>query len=237
MPEAVEEKQGQQPPAARAAAPRVPRHVFARLGRLWLVLGVLCWAAALAFLLSRWDLLGKRSVAWGRLELSPLGIGIGAVAAVAGIWAFLKYFGGRLDWYKAGQASVVRATGFTCVAALTFYGSYAFYQIPSTASAWWEILWKLEVFGKVLALRPILFPSAGVFLGVMMAAYLLLNQPKWAEFQIETEGEIKKVSWPPRKEYVGSAVVVVVVVAVISFFLWGVDTVLSEVMRWWGMGF
>jgi preprotein translocase subunit SecE len=235
MPETVEEKQGQSPPAS--SPPPVPRRFFPKMGRLGAVVGVLCWALSLAFLLSRWDLLGRRAIAWGRLELSPAGIGIGAAVAVAGIVAFLKYFGGRLDWYKSGQASAVRATGFGFVGALALYGCYAFYQIPSTASAWWEILWKVEVFGKVVALRPIFFPSAGLFLGVMMAVYLLFNQPRWAEFQIETEGELKKVSWPPRKEYVGSAVVVVVVVVVISFFLWGVDSVLSEVMRWWGLGF
>lgn len=236
MPETVEEKQGQQPPAAPAAPP-VPRRFFAKLGRLWAVAGALCWGAALAFLLSRWALLGKRTVVWGALELSPAGLAIGAAASVAGIVAFLRFFGDRLDWRKPGQASAVRATGFAFVGALAFYGCYAFYQMPSTASAWWEVLWKAEVFGKVFALRPILFPSAGLFLGVMMTVYLLFNQPRWAEFQIETEGELKKVSWPPRKEYVGSAVVVVVVVVVISVFLYGVDTVLSEVMRWWGMGF
>ncbi len=233
MPEVVEEKQGP-PPAVSAGA---PRRLFAKLARLGVVLGALCWAATLAFALSRWEALGARSVTWGRLELSPLGLGLGALVGGLGLAGFLKKFGGLLEWHKPGQATVARAVAFTCLGALTMYGGYAFYQLPSTASVWWMDLWKAEVFGKVFSLKPILFPSAGVFLTVMTAIFLLLNRAKWADFLIETEGELKKVSWPARKDYVGSAVVVVVVVAVISLFLFFVDKGLSEVMRWAGMGF
>ncbi len=236
MPGVAEEKQGQQTPAP-AAAPPVPRRVSANVARLGMGLGIVCWAFTLAFLLSRWDSLGGRSVAWGRLEFSPAGIGIGAAAGILGLAVCLKKLGGMLDWYKRGQATAVRAAALGCLAALAFYGTFAFYQIPPTTSVWWMDLWKMEVFGKVFPLKPVLFPSAGVFLGVMSAAYVLVNRPRWAEFLIETEGELKKVSWPPRKEYVGSAVVVVVVVAVISLFLHAADWGLSRLMQWWGIGF
>ena len=49
--------------------------------------------------------------------------------------------------------------------------------------------------------------------------------------------KIKKVSWPPRKEYVGSSFVVVVVVVVISLFLHFVDKGLSALMAGLGIGF
>jgi len=236
MPEVAEEKQGQQPPVPSPAA-GAPRRVFEKLARLWAVTGTVCWVFSLAFLLRRWNPLGGGPLRWGRLELGLVGVGIGAAVGIAGLVVFLRRFGGQLDWHKSRQATAVRAAAFVFVAALTFYGSFAFYQIPSTTSGWWEDLVKFELFGKVIALKPVLFPSAGVFLTVMMTAYVLLNRPKWAEFLIETEGELKKVSWPHRKEYVGSAVVVVVVVVVISLFLFFVDQGLSKLMKWWGMGF
>ena len=71
----------------------------------------------------------------------------------------------------------------------------------------------------------------------MSGVFLLLNQEKWAEFLIETEGEVKKVSWPARKEFVGSAMIVVLVVAVVSMFLHYVDAGLSWLMQRWGVGF
>jgi preprotein translocase subunit SecE len=63
------------------------------------------------------------------------------------------------------------------------------------------------------------------------------NRESWANFLVETEGEVKKVSWPARKEYLGSALVVVVVIAVVSLFLWASDAGLSRVMQKLKIGF
>ena len=88
-----------------------------------------------------------------------------------------------------------------------------------------------------VTIRPVLFPTIGIFLTVMFALHLLLNQEKWAEFLIETEGELKKVSWPARKEYLGSASVVVLVVAIISIFLYVVDHGMSRLFSVLRIGF
>ncbi len=235
MREVAEEKQGQQ---QAAGAPRPGRSIFLDLLRAGLALEAFCLAFSLTFLLSRWGALGDRTVRLGTLALSPVGIGAGVVVGAVALALFLKRFGDRLGWYKPHQATLVRSCAFGCLAALTFYGCWAFYyQVPSTTSAWWDDLWRLELFGKSFALKPILFPSASIFLLVMTVAYLLLNRQKWADFLIDTEGELKKVSWPRFKESAGSATVVVVVVVVISLFLFFVDKGLSELMKWWGVGF
>ena len=83
----------------------------------------------------------------------------------------------------------------------------------------------------------LLISFMAVFLTMMSVTYLVLNREKSADFLIETEGEIKKVSWPARKEYVGSAAIVVLVVAVVSMFLHYVDLGLSRLMQAWGVGF
>ena len=90
---------------------------------------------------------------------------------------------------------------------------------------------------KSVSLKPILFPAVAAFLTFMSVVYLVLNREKSADFLIETEGEIKKVSWTARKEYMGSAAIVVLVVAIVSMFLHYVDLGLSKLMQAWGVGF
>ncbi|MBI2932313.1 MAG: preprotein translocase subunit SecE [Planctomycetes bacterium] len=64
-----------------------------------------------------------------------------------------------------------------------------------------------------------------------------MNRPAWADFLIETQAEMRKVSWPARREWVGSSVVVIVVIAFISLFLYFADEGLSKVMQKLGIGF
>ncbi|MGH7369276.1 MAG: preprotein translocase subunit SecE [Candidatus Methylomirabilaceae bacterium] len=46
----------------------------------------------------------------------------------------------------------------------------------------------------------------------------------------EVRTETKKVTWPPRKEVIGSTVVVIVSVFIISFFLGAVDVALQKLV-------
>jgi len=50
-------------------------------------------------------------------------------------------------------------------------------------------------------------------------------------FLREARAELKKVTWPSRKQTIGSTVVVIVIVAIISVFLGVVDAALSGVIR------
>ncbi len=50
-------------------------------------------------------------------------------------------------------------------------------------------------------------------------------------FLREVRAELKKVTWPSRKQTIGSTVVVIVLVAIISLFLGVVDVALSGVIR------
>lgn len=47
------------------------------------------------------------------------------------------------------------------------------------------------------------------------------------QFLQEVRTELKKVHWPTRKEVVGSTVVVIVSVIIVSFFLGGIDVILQ----------
>ncbi|RLC33215.1 MAG: preprotein translocase subunit SecE [Deltaproteobacteria bacterium] len=51
------------------------------------------------------------------------------------------------------------------------------------------------------------------------------------QFLREVKVELKKVAWPSRKQTIGSTVVVIVLVIIISFFLGAVDIGLSGLIR------
>ena len=51
------------------------------------------------------------------------------------------------------------------------------------------------------------------------------------DFLREVKVELKKVTWPTRKQTVGSTVVMIILVIIISFFLGAVDIGLSSIIR------
>jgi len=54
---------------------------------------------------------------------------------------------------------------------------------------------------------------------------------KWLQFLREVKVELKKVVWPSRKQTIGSTVVVLILVMIISVFLGMVDMGLSSLIR------
>ena len=51
------------------------------------------------------------------------------------------------------------------------------------------------------------------------------------QFLIEAKAELKKVTWPGRKQAIGSTAVVIVVVVIISVFLSLVDLGLTKIIK------
>jgi len=237
MPETMDEKQTQPQPAP-TPSPASKAETFRLLARGWVVLMGISWAGTVGFLFSQFAWMGGASLKVGHVMLRPGALAVGAAVGIAIIVGVLKMFGDKLTYLKPGLGRSVRTTAYVGIGALTLYGAYALYMVPSLSSPWWQVVaGPLSVFGKEASLRPILFPACAAFFTAMSVVYLVLNQEKSSEFLVETEGEIKKVSWPARKEYVGSAMIVVVVVAIVSGFLHFVDLGLSELMRKLGVGF
>jgi preprotein translocase subunit SecE len=51
------------------------------------------------------------------------------------------------------------------------------------------------------------------------------------EFLANVKGELKKVTWPTRKDTYASTVVVILLVLFVAVFLWIVDSALSMTIR------
>ncbi len=64
---------------------------------------------------------------------------------------------------------------------------------------------------------------------VMVAVSEILSQVR--RFLSEAKGELKKVTWPTRKQAVASTAVVIVVVVIVSIFLSIVDFGLAKIIR------
>ena len=54
---------------------------------------------------------------------------------------------------------------------------------------------------------------------------------KAIQFLLEVRGEVKKVTWPSKKEAIGGTAVVVVVVLIMAVFLGLVDVLLSKIVE------
>ncbi len=59
-----------------------------------------------------------------------------------------------------------------------------------------------------------------------------MNQLKrFKQFLIEVWGELKKTTWPGKKEVYGTTFVVIVTVLICATFLWVVDLILNKGME------
>jgi len=54
---------------------------------------------------------------------------------------------------------------------------------------------------------------------------------KFRQFLIDVWAELKKTTWPGRKEVYGTTLVVIVTVLICAFFLWIVDLILNQGME------
>jgi len=50
-------------------------------------------------------------------------------------------------------------------------------------------------------------------------------------FLIETQAELQKVSWPARKELIGSSIVVIVFAVIIGAYIFGIDRLVTTIMK------
>jgi preprotein translocase subunit SecE len=74
---------------------------------------------------------------------------------------------------------------------------------------------------------------AGAILGWLI--YRVLEFPPFVEFLIATEAEMNKVSWTSRDDLKRATTVVLVTVALMAVFLFGVDWLWSNMLQWIGV--
>jgi preprotein translocase SecE subunit len=120
--------------------------------------------------------------------------------------------------FKRGQGNWSRGVAALALSAMGIWGAISTHEwcarwfVESSYAQWWV--------------------PAVILVGFLWFAYFLTNRPKTAEFLIETQTEMKKVTWPTSREVISATVVVIVVVLLLGAFLFLQDRyVISPVFR------
>ena len=120
------------------------------------------------------------------------------------------------DIYKRGQGKHTRLCSAFSIVLITGLGC-------------WRLYVKLE--GADLGLWFETMVPAGLFVGLTLLIFWLVNKPTIADFMIAAEGEMKKVSWSSRKEVAVSTFIVIWVVIITAFLLGTTDLMFNMLFR------
>ena len=134
-----------------------------------------------------------------------------------------------LEIYKKGQATKSRVSAYVLLGLLALFGAYACHGEFNTVGRGVglpvaDAVADLPLIGALTWMKLIAF---GVFLGGMLLVHLFLNKPASADLLIDTEQEMRKVSWPSWGEVKSASLVVVVVTFVFGLSLFAFDKALQ----------
>ena len=134
-----------------------------------------------------------------------------------------------LEIYKKGQGTKARVSAYVLLGLLVLFGAYACHAEFNTVGRGVglpvaDALGDLPVIGAFTWMKLI---SLGVFLAGMLLVHLWLNKPGSADLLIDTEQEMRKVSWPSWPEVKSASLVVVVVTFVFGMSLYAFDKALQ----------
>jgi preprotein translocase SecE subunit len=116
--------------------------------------------------------------------------------------------------YKRGQGYWTRMGTAMAAALIAFlFAEFVYGRLKVAVSVY---RWPLNTWG-MLAI------AAGVFAGLMLIAWRMMNKPSNVDFLVATDSEMKKVNWTTRKELIGSTKVVIFFVVLISALLFVLD--------------
>lgn len=123
--------------------------------------------------------------------------------------------------YKPGQGYWTRVMTAIGVGMLGLAGAnWAWNELAAVTTSF-EVLYLQATAAGLIAL-----------ITALLAYWLVGLNRRTNEFFIATEGEMRKVAWPPRKELTGSTWVVIGVSILIATILFISDIVFSSLFRW-----
>jgi preprotein translocase SecE subunit len=144
-----------------------------------------------------------------------------------------------LEIYKKGQGKTARITAYALLGVLILFGAYrlhATFNVPgegvlvgTSGKLWGDTPPLIDASVPVLGTITIMKVVSVIAFGLgMLALHLVLNGPKMATILIDTEQEMRKVSWPSKTEVRSATIVVVIVTFVMALSLYGFDVGLQH---------
>lgn len=172
--------------------------------------------------------------AQGEEALSSDSIGASSTASSSERSSGDGSFLARFRTFKPEQGRYVRLTAFWSLTALWFYGCYRLWETLSDLrwswATWLRTRWVEELPLVEWPLTPAAVIAILVFLGGIASLQLFLNKPNVADLLIETEAELRKVTWPTFRDTLSSSLVVLSTVFVMFLLLAVFDFVLGQVI-------
>ncbi len=146
--------------------------------------------------------------------------------------------------HKRKQGLVVRWCFFAIAIALTIFAAYrCFVGFPYSGTEarpeFWEWFYQelykftIPLVDITITITPKWLIAVGMAIGLTaLVAYLTFVNMRVSEFLIDTESEMRKVSWPSRGEVADSSLVVIIVIIAMGVYLFAADIVLDKFIRW-----
>lgn len=133
--------------------------------------------------------------------------------------------------YKQDQGRMARMATFWVLAILIFYGCYSL-RIELSGRFTESLGQQLWAGGRIpivgVDVTGALLIATVVFIAGMVLLYRWTERPKIADALIETESELRKVTWPTLGEAIHSSVVVIITVLILMAILAGADWALGK---------
>jgi len=117
--------------------------------------------------------------------------------------------------YKKGQGTTARWITAVSMGALAAFGTFEMYDSLSGIS------------GGVAGVPWNTLISVVVFLAAAVLIAWLVNLPKFVDYLIMSEIELRKVSWPTREELKRQTTVVIIALVAFSLVLWVADLIFT----------
>lgn len=148
-------------------------------------------------------------------------------SASSGVSEISKFFANlfSVDRYKPLQGFTARTATAVALGLILLGGLWQLHETLTVVST---PAWVSQPLSRIGI--PAIF--AGLFGWII---FRLVNYPIFAEFLIATEAEMNKVSWTTWNDLKRATTVVLVVVVLMTTYLWVVDQVWSTLLTWIGV--
>ena len=133
--------------------------------------------------------------------------------------------------YKPDQGRMTRMASFWSLVLLLLFGCYFLHGIFLSYGALKDPIGGISIPIVSIPLSGSFLICSLLFLGGMVALFGWMQRPKVADFLIDVEAELRKVTWPTGQEVVNASIVVVITVVVLMGFLAGSDFLIGQVVK------
>lgn len=130
--------------------------------------------------------------------------------------------------YRKGQGYITRVPAAIAISALLFYGVLSLYRFMIGFDWAYEPLGGMVIPIVEQRFNVAFIVAAVVAIGAGSAVFWVLNRKDTVDLLVDTETELKKVTWPGWPETINATIVVIIAVAIIAAYLAVVDFFLSR---------